>query len=302
MNIQNILENIQTVREIVTDFSDDNLINELDELKHKLEENKFYLVVTGLFKRGKSSVINALIGKNIAPVAITPVTAVITFFEYSKTFGCEVIFNDNHRKEISLSEISSYVSEEENPQNIKNVSQIKVYSNENELLKKCCIVDTPGLGSVFEHNSETTHNYIPKIDAALFILSADIPVSKTDADFLREIHSTVPHIIYVLNKTDLLDKKQLEKLINFNIKVIAEITNKDEQDIIVVPVSCKLAGENGKNGNFDALANTIDRMIEKNKNERKLNQSSILLLLLTIKQFLGFHKSFPMKLFPVWKK
>jgi hypothetical protein len=91
-------------------------------------------------------------------------------------------------------------------------------------------------------------------------------VSKIEAEFLRKIHSTVPQIIYVLNKTDLLDKKQLEKLINFNIKVIADITNKAEHDVIIVPVSCKLAVENGGNGNFDLLTSTIDQMIEENKN------------------------------------
>jgi len=263
-DIQNILDDIQTVLEIGIDFSDDVFVNELHELKQKLEENKFYLVVTGLFKRGKSSVINTLLGKNIAPVSVTPVTAIITIFEYSKNIHCEVIFKDNQKKEIMLDEINLYVAEEENPENIKNVSQVKVYCD-SEILKNCNIVDTPGLGSVFAHNSETTYSYIPKIDAALFILSADIPISKTDAEFLNEIKSIVPQVIYVLNKTDLLSEKQLKKLISFNKKIIADITLKNESEIVILPVSCKLAKENIENGNFYELKKYIEKIIEENK-------------------------------------
>jgi ribosome biogenesis GTPase A len=66
--MKDLLNDIQIVSEIVADLTGSNFIIELNELKQKLEENKFYLVVTGLFKRGKSSIINTLIGKNIAPL------------------------------------------------------------------------------------------------------------------------------------------------------------------------------------------------------------------------------------------
>lgn len=282
------MDDIQTVLDIGTDFSGDLFINELNELKKKLEENKFYLVVTGLFKRGKSSVINTLIRKNIAPVAVTPVTAVITLFEYGRIARYEVKFMDNQRKDIAPEEICLYVAEEENPQNEMKISQVTVYVDDCELLKKCCIVDTPGLGSVFEHNSETTYQYVPKIDAALFVLSADIPISKTDADFLREIHFSVPRIIYVLNKTDLLTEIQIKELIRFNTGIIAGITEKDENDIVIVPVSCKLEGENRLNGNFGELEMSIERMIEESKMEvlAETGQRRLRHIAITIRQLL----------------
>jgi len=265
-NFQNILEDINVVLEIGMDLADDDFVNELYELKQKLEQNRFYLVVTGLFKRGKSSVINAIVGKEIAPVSVTPVTAIITIFEYSKIPKCNVIFKGGHVKEIPFEEIYHYVAEEENPENIKNVQQVKVYLD-CELLKKCCIVDTPGLGSVFEHNSEVTYNYIPKIDAALFVLSADIPISKTDAEFLKEINSSVPKILYVLNKIDLLNEKQLNKLINFNKKIIADITSKNEEEISIIPISCKSYFDQKDNNNIDKLRKNIDKLVEENKIE-----------------------------------
>lgn len=265
-NIQSILDDINVVLEIGIDLADDEFVNELYELKQKLEQNKFYLVVAGLFKRGKSSVINAIINQEIAPVSVTPVTAIITIFEYNKTPKCNVIFKGGHIKEIPFEEIYHYVAEEENPENIKNVQQVKVYLN-CDLLKKCCIVDTPGLGSVFEHNSEVTYNYIPKIDAALFVLSADIPISKTDAEFLKEINSSVPKVLYVLNKIDLLNENQLNKLINFNKKIIAEITLKNKEEISIIPISSKLYFEQKENNNIDKLRKSIIKLVEENKIE-----------------------------------
>jgi predicted GTPase len=75
-----------------------------------------------------------------------------------------------------------YVSEEFNPKNAKQVKYIRVFSN-SAILENLILVDTPGVGSVFTHNSDTTFDFLPKIDAALFVLSADLPISKTTRSF-----------------------------------------------------------------------------------------------------------------------
>lgn len=274
MNSLSLQEKIKFVRENSGDLALRHLSKELDELEGKLAASQFNLVITGLFKRGKSSVINALIGQQLAPVGVTPVTAVITLFEHAESTRCEVVFYDNRTTLVALNEISQYVSEEENPGNAKKVSLIKVYTNHSELLKKCSIVDTPGLGSVFEHNTETTYQYISRIDAAIFVLSTDSPVSKTDAEFLANLKARVPKIIYVINKTDLLEKEKLEKLTAFNRKVIAEIVGQAEDSIEIIPISCKLAGLNNEEGKIGMLADVIKRMIENNKGEILLQTGS----------------------------
>ncbi len=265
-NTQKLLEKLGVVYEIAHDVQDGVATGQLNELRHKLEENNFYLVVSGLFKRGKSSIINTLIGKPVAPVAVTPVTAIITLFEYSEREHTVVIYDDGRKEEIPPDELYRYVTEEENPENEKQISQVNVYGS-SPLLKKCSIADTPGIGSVFEHNSETAYSYIPKIDAALFILSADIPVSKTDADFLREIHATAPRIIYVLNKADLLPQQELEKIARFNARVIADITGEDEKQVQLIPVSCKIAEQNYGKSNFQKIEDEIEQLISEQKGE-----------------------------------
>lgn len=274
MNSLSLQEKIKFVRENCGELALRHLSKELDELEGKVAASQFNLVITGLFKRGKSSVINALIGQQLAPVGVTPVTAAITLFEHAESTRCEVVFSDNRTTLIALNEISQYVAEEENPGNAKQVSLIKVYTNHSELLKKCSIVDTPGLGSVFEHNTETTYHYISRIDAAIFVLSTDSPISKTDAEFLKNLKARVPKILYVINKTDLLEKEKLEKLTAFNRKVIAEIVGQDEETIEIIPISCKLAGLNNEEGNIGLLVDVIKVMIEKNKDEILLQTGS----------------------------
>jgi len=273
-----IFDKIKKVREAGKVLSDHSVIYELDELEKKLKENKFFLVVTGLFKRGKSSIINSLIGREVAPVAVVPLTAIITVFENGNTDEAEVVFRDGHIRKVSLDDIYDYVTEKANPANEKEVSLIKVTLQGSQLLEKCCLVDTPGIGSVFDHNSETTYSYIPKIDAALFILGADVPIAKADAEFLKEIHTTVPRTIYVLNKTDLLDEIRLQEIIQFDKQVIHEITGEPYNEITLVRVSCKRENELPGTGNITGLFNTIDSLIDTEKNviiqENSLKQLS----------------------------
>ena len=209
-SFHNIQSDIETLSAIAKDINANSVHDEITELSEKLSANRFYLVIIGLFKRGKSSVINALLGQELAPVAVTPVTSVITFFEYNTSSSAHVFFENGTKTLIELSDVVNYVSEEQNPKNKKNVKFLKIYCN-NPILENLIIVDTPGIGSLFEHNTETTMEFLPRIDAALFILSADLPVSKADLEFLLQIKTTIPKVLFVLNKSDLLTLLNLIK-------------------------------------------------------------------------------------------
>ncbi len=180
-----IQKDIVLLSEIAAGIAEHSVQQELTEVADKLLNNRFYLVIVGLFKRGKSSLINALLDKELAPVAVTPLTAVITFFEWGDNTSAEVFYRNGIKQEIAISDVAEFVAEENNPKNIKNVQCLKIYHN-HPLLDDITLVDTPGLGSLFEHNTNTTISFLPRIDAALFVLSADIPISKADEEFIRE--------------------------------------------------------------------------------------------------------------------
>ncbi len=253
--MNDLITHIEELRQLAKNVARQDFFDELDELKIKLQQNKLYLVVVGIFKRGKSSVINAVIGKPLVPVAVTPVTAIITIFEYNAERSYAAIhFTDGRIEEKNSKEVDQFVNEDLNPSNDKKVQVVRIF-DDTPLLKSISLVDTPGIGSSFEHNTATTLQFIPKIDAALFLLSADMPVSRLDTDFLKELKGSVPKIVFVMNKKDLLSEGELKKLIEHNTKTIAEIMQLPVEKINFIPVSAR-EYEQSKEGNG------INRLIE----------------------------------------
>ena len=97
-----------------------------EELREKIETNAFNLVVVGQFKRGKTSLINALLGADILPVAVVPLTSIVTIMTYGEALRIKVFFNDGRVMEIKPESLSEYVTEKGNPKNLKDVSEVVI--------------------------------------------------------------------------------------------------------------------------------------------------------------------------------
>jgi len=276
-----INSDIEILREIARRLNKTGIINSLDELSGKISLKLFYLVVVGLFKRGKSSVINALIGEELAPVAVTPVTSVITFFQYAPETRAEVIFRGGRRYTINPADVTYYISEENNPKNKKEVDCVRIFTK-SPLLENLILVDTPGLGSLFSHNTATTIEFLPRIDAALFVMSADLPISKADEELLKQIRTSVPYVLFVLNKSDLLGTDDLKKMISYNIKMLKEIFGEDSAPELIAVSARKFFSNNDNyepdHGNIKALREKISSRILIGKDEILTSRSINLLL------------------------
>jgi len=277
-----VKSDIEVLKRIALNINEKNVADSLDELTGKLTFNLFYLVIVGLFKRGKSSVINALTGQELAPVAVTPVTSVITFFRYAPETGAEVYFKDGRHIIIDPADVSLYISEENNPKNKREVEYVVIFSK-SKILENLILVDTPGLGSLFSHNTATTVSFLPKIDAALFVMSADVPISKADEEFLKQIRESIPNVLFILNKSDLLSREDLDKMISYNLNMLKEIFG-NEENIELIPVSAREyfrqpgAGEENDHGNIALLRNKINSKILSEKDKILMERSIRLLL------------------------
>ena len=80
-------------------------------------------------------------------------------------------------KDILISSLKQYVTEELNPENQKGVQGLEVFVSSPLLSSGMGIVDTPGLGPVFTGNTPATQAFIPHIDAALVVVGADPPLA-----------------------------------------------------------------------------------------------------------------------------
>jgi len=221
---------------IARELHADEIARDAESVAARTAENLFYVACVGQFKRGKSTLINALIGGDLLPTGVVPVTAAITIVRYGATPRVLARFAGGLEREIDRSAIADYVAEERNPGNRKQVQAIEINAPSPILASGMCLIDTPGLGSVFETNSETTRRFLPHIDAALVVLGADPPVSGEEASVIEQIARQVPDVLFVLNKADRLPEDDLAQAAAFTRAALEKRIGRPMQLLIVSAV------------------------------------------------------------------
>lgn len=207
----------------------------------KLSDNRFVLAVLGQFKRGKTTFINALLGENLLPTAVIPLTSIITVLKYGTALDIKIFFNDGRVKTISRSDLQLYVTEKDNPRNEKAVHHVEISHPSLYLKQGIQIVDTPGVASVHEHNTQTTFEFLPQADAGIFLVGADPPVTQAELQFLREVKGYVSRLFFVQNKMDAANFQDWREALEFTKAVIEEQAK--IEDVKIFPLSAKLALE-----------------------------------------------------------
>lgn len=191
-------------------------------LAERLVESRFYVACVGQFKRGKSTLLNALVEEEILPTGIAPATSVVTVIRYGSPRTVRVRFASGDSKEVSPNSLSSYVAEAENPENEKGVAGVEVFLPSPLLASGLCLVDTPGLGSVFEGSTRLTRTFVPEIDAALVVLGVDPPIGGEELSLVEEIARNAEHLIVVLNKADRHSAEERREARAFAERVLAD--------------------------------------------------------------------------------
>jgi predicted GTPase len=172
------------------------------ELAARVSEGRFYVACVGQFKRGKSTLINALIGQPILPTGFIPVTAVPTVIRFGERVRARIRTREGSWQDILISDLKQYVTEELNTENQKGVQGSEVFIPSTLLSSGMCIVDTPGLGSVFTRNTAATQAFLPHIDAALVVVGADPPLAGEELRLVEAVGKQVQELIVVINKAD----------------------------------------------------------------------------------------------------
>ena len=173
------------------------------------------VAILGQFKAGKSSFVNSLIGQDVLPVGVIPVTTVISRLQFGERARAAVSFFDGTRKEIPIAELDEYTAEAKNPSNQKSVEMVDIELPGLADYAGLRLVDTPGLGSVFKAHMEVSANWLPEAGAAVLAVSADRPLSENDLQLIRELTQHTPRIILLLTKADLLSPSQQDEVVKF---------------------------------------------------------------------------------------
>ena len=223
-------------------------------------QDEISVAVLGRFKAGKSSFLNHFIGRNILPVGVVPVTAVVTEIRYGSRVEARVHLRDGRDPEVPLDQIGGYISEKENPENTRQVDLISVELPELRRFRGLKFVDTPGLGSALSHNTQTSLDWLPNVGLALVAVSVDPPLSQRDIDLLKSLYQYTPKVGVLLAKVDLLSEQELEEVVGF---VRAQLARNFPGTPQVFPYSTKPGFERFRRElEAELVAGTLERFAE----------------------------------------
>jgi len=195
---------------------------DLAAARDRVAEDRFNLVVLGEFKRGKSTLINALLDRDLLPTGVVPLTSIVTVIAAGVRDRLLVRFTDGREQERPLDELASYVTEARNPGNQRGVELARLELDHDLLRTGLELVDTPGVGSIHSHNTALARQFLPQVDAALCVLDAGQPVSEAERELFAEAARRVPRLLIVVNKIDLLAHGDREVALSFVRSALAD--------------------------------------------------------------------------------
>jgi GTP-binding protein EngB required for normal cell division len=181
----------------------------------KLTDPSFEIAVFGRVSAGKSSLLNAILGREVLPVGVTPITAVPTRVASAASAALQVWFADRRVTTLPLDVIAEYVTEQGNPGNSKRVSRVLAQVPTPELPPGFVFVDTPGLGSLATSGTEETLAYLPRCDLGIVLIVAGSTFEQEDLDTVRALYEARIPVRLLLSKADLLPPLECAKLITY---------------------------------------------------------------------------------------
>jgi GTP-binding protein EngB required for normal cell division len=206
----------------------------IDALASRLEDDSFEVALFGRVSSGKSSLLNALLGTNVLPVGVNPITAVPTKLRYGTNLKAAVAYGDGRSALVSIEELSRLVTEQGNPGNLANIVRAIVELPSPRLQRGILLVDTPGLGSLAKRGATETLAYLPSADLALLLIDAGTTLSEEDLGTLRLLYGAGIPALVLLSKADLLASEDLHQATAY---IVGHIKHDLSLNVVVHPVS-----------------------------------------------------------------
>ena len=229
-----IIEITKEMREVFSHYDlTRKELKRTEDLIDKIENQKITISVIGQFKRGKSMLVNSILGDKILPIGIVPVTAVVTTIEHGEK-AATVRFDNGIIKEIPFEDMSDYINEQSNSDNHLGVRQVAVYSPSEFLEGGITLVDTPGVGSVHQKNTDEAYAFVKESDAVIFMLSVDSPINQIEVDFLKNVKEFASKFYFVVNKIDTIDEEDLKEYVDYCRDLIKRLMEVDSIQLFSV--------------------------------------------------------------------
>lgn len=218
------------------------------------------VVVAGDVKRGKSSLVNALLGRpGLLPVDADVATAVHLSVRHGDAEQITVRHEDGTEQVIAEEALSAHASTRGVPEVLAEVASVDVRLPHPLLAGGLQLVDTPGVGGMHQGHRDITMAALQRADLLVFVVSLQEPVARTELEFLAEASERIGHVLLVGARADLASSEANVAMaddLRARVRDVAERVRRGER----VGRIGDLAG--GETGARDALADRLTRLAE----------------------------------------
>lgn len=186
------------------------------DLLARLAADRFRLAVIGQFSRGKSTLMNALLGGSYLPMGALPMTSVITTVRYGTRPRAMI---RRHQAalpvEVPLAQVADYAAASSLRRAEMQVTDVEVEVPAEILRLGFEFVDTPGIGSPLTANTAATRRFLPHANAVIFVTGYDSPLTEAEAGLLADAPRHAGRLFLILNKRDLVSDRDAGQVQDF---------------------------------------------------------------------------------------
>jgi len=247
-------ETLATIDALVSETAATGLSPPVDTLircRERLAGTSINLLVLGELKRGKSTFVNALVGRALLPTDVDVATCQVFRVGRAAQEAFRIRFEDGTSRDIGVGDLarlgSQVVIDREGaprtgvgartprPQDV--LRWIEVDSPMRFLPEGVNLLDTPGLGSLYAAHAQVTERFLPMADAAVFVLDSLEPIKSAELHILDSILKYTRELFFVQTKIDLVGKDEWPKMLERNQQILREKFGDRLRDTRVWPIA-----------------------------------------------------------------
>lgn len=214
--VSELTECLSQLKEYSEEVGLEHTAKSIGETVEKIAHEHFEVAIVGEFKRGKSTLINALLGQEVLPADVLPATATLNRVTYSEVPYVMVEYKNGGMERVNINQLENYVTKlsYESEKTAETVKQATVYYDTAFCKNNVDIIDTPGLNDD-EQMTNVTLSILPEIDAAVFVISANSPFSQFEKEFLEKkmLTSDLGRIIFAVNCFGTFSKEDEDRIV-----------------------------------------------------------------------------------------
>lgn len=267
---------------------EEGLVGDIKKIKDKLLDEKFMpsvqlkqildkqirrarypmeVAITGQFSSGKSTFLNSLLSRNILPTGITPVTSKVNFINYADEYKLKITYYSGAQEYAPIESIADFTDQRQDE--MSDIKYLTLYAPM-DILKDISFVDTPGLNSQSQSDTDTTRRVLRDVGGIIWLTLIDNAGKMSEAEVLEEYMEHFKNkSLCVLNQKDKFSQEQIETTTKYVSEKFGKYFAK------VIPISAKMALESRSHHNDVLIQNKQNTLLKKIKDSLTSDVASI---------------------------